>query len=121
MSLRNPASEVAELAEKSLTLLAHASNAVSCVTPASREIASYFVLPGIWCGPLVSPPSYQDVTSVVRFRALHLFSPATYWPSHLILNRNPRYGSNLVLLTVKRAISPSPRSVVRPTPGRPAG
>ena len=38
-------------------------------------------LPGIWCGPLESPPSYQGVTSVVRVNALHLLSPATDWPS----------------------------------------
>ncbi len=86
MSLRNVASDIAGSPWKLLTLLAQFSNVVSWVTPASSVIASYFVLPGIWCGPLESPPSYQGVTSVVRFNALHLLRPATDWPSTLILN-----------------------------------
>src|SRR3954471_2181504 len=107
-SLRNPASDIAASPWKLLTRLAQASKVRSWLTPASRLIGSYFDLPGIWCGPLESPPSYQGVTSVVRFRALHLLSPATYWPSHLILNLNPRYGSNRVVLTVNLAIGCSP-------------
>ena len=90
MSLRKVASDMAASPWKLLTLLAHSSKVVSCVTPASSVMASYLVLPGIWCGPLESPPSYQGVTSVVRLRAPHLFRPATYLPSHLILNLKPR-------------------------------
>ena len=86
MSLRKVASDIAASPWKLLTLLAQSSNVVSWVTPASSVIGSYLVLPGIWCGPLESPPSYHGVTSVVRLSALHLFRPATYWPSHLILN-----------------------------------
>src|ERR1700730_7518325 len=108
MSLRKLASDMAASPWELFTLVAPSSNVGSWLTPASKVIGSYFVLPGIWCGPLESPPSYQGVTSVVRLRALHLFSPATYWPSHLILNLNPRYGSNLVVLTVNLAIGRSP-------------
>src|SRR5262249_36907040 len=108
MSLRNVASDMAALPWKLFTLLAQSSKVVSWVTPASRVIGSYFVFPGIWCGPLESPPSYQGVTSVVFFSALHLLRPATYWLSILILKRNPRYGSNRVVLTVNLAICRSP-------------
>src|SRR4029077_8689153 len=104
MSLRKVASDIEASPAKLLTLFAHSSNARSWVMPASIVIGSYFDFPGIWCGPLESPPSYQGVTSVVRFSAPHLLNPATYWPSHFTLNRKPRYGSNRVLLTVNRAI-----------------
>src|SRR3954470_11393336 len=113
MSFRNVARDIDASPAKLLTLFAQSSNARSWVIPLSIVIASYFVLPGIWCGPLASPPSYQAVTSVVRFSAPHLLNPATYWPSHFTLNRNPRYGSNRVLLTVNRAIC-----VPLPSPGR---
>src|ERR1035441_4981978 len=108
MSLRKVASELAASPWKLFTLLAHSSKVVSCVTPASSAMASYFVLPGIWCGPLESPPSYQGVTSVVRFKAPHLLRPATYWPSHLILNLKPMKGSNRLLLTVNLGMDDSP-------------
>src|SRR5690349_7396741 len=104
MSLRNVASDMAASPWKLLTLFAQSSNAVSCVTPASIVIWPNFVLPGDRCGPLESPPSYHVVTSVVFVSAPHLLSPATYWPSHLILNRKPWYGSNRVLLTENFAI-----------------
>src|SRR3954447_19292348 len=120
MSLRNVASDIAAGPAKLFTLLAHSSKAVSRVTPASIVIASYFVLPGIWCGPLESPPSYQGVTSVVRLSALHLLRPATYWPSTLILNLNPRYGSNRVALTLNLGIGRSPSAGGRHSPGREA-
>src|SRR6266496_6419720 len=105
-SLRKFASDIAASPWKLLTRLAQSSKVRSKVTPASSVIGSYFVLPGIWCGPLASPPSYHGVTSVVRLSALHLFSAATAWPSTTTLKRNPRYGSKRVLLTVNLAIRP---------------
>ena len=66
------ANDIAASPWKLLTLLAQSSNAVSWVTPASSVIGSYLVCPGIWCGPLESPPSYQAVTSVVRLSATAL-------------------------------------------------
>src|SRR5947207_11430776 len=86
------------------TLFAHFSNSVSCVTPRSRVIASYSVRPGDFRLLLGSPPSRCFTTSVVRFKALHLLTPATYFPSHLRRNLKFLYGSNLCALTVNWAM-----------------
>ena len=59
------------------TLFAHDSNSVSCVTPRSSVIASYFVRPGDLRLVDGSPPSRCSTTSVVRFSALTLLMPAT--------------------------------------------
>src|SRR5436190_6040734 len=76
------------------TLLAHCSNSLSCVTPRSSVIASYSVRPGDLRVLLGSPPSRCFTTSVVRFSDPILLTPATYLPSHLILNLKFLYGSN---------------------------
>src|SRR3954470_11620972 len=81
------------------TLLAHFSNSVSCVTPRSRVMASYSVRPGDLRLELGSPPSRCLTTSVVRLSALHLLTPATYFPSHLRRNLKFLYGSNRCALT----------------------
>src|SRR5437764_11628955 len=75
------------------TLLAHFSNSVSWVTPRSKVMASYSVRPGDLRLLLGSPPSRCLTTSVVRFREPTLLIPATYLPSHLILNLKFLYGS----------------------------
>ena len=54
------------------TLFAHCSNSVSCVTPRSSVIASYFVRPGDLRLVDGSPPSRCSTTSVVRLSALTL-------------------------------------------------
>ena len=59
---------------------------MSWVTPRSSVIASYSVRPGDLRLELGSPPSRCFTTSVVRFSALTLLTPATYWPSHLTRN-----------------------------------
>ena len=59
------------------TRLAHASNSGSCVTPRSSVIGSYFVRPGDLRDVDGSPPSRCSTTSVVRFSALTLLTPAT--------------------------------------------
>src|SRR3954469_20211099 len=82
------------------TLFAHFSNSVSWVTPRSSEIASNSVFPGDLRLVLGSPPSRCLTTSVVRFRAPTLDTPATYRPSHLTRNLKFLYGSNRVVLTV---------------------
>src|SRR5437016_13610364 len=82
------------------TLFAHFSNSRSCVTPRSRVMASYSVRPGDLRLLLGSPPSRCLTTSVVRFSGLHLLTPATYLPSHLMRNLKFLYGSNRVVFTV---------------------
>src|SRR5436190_10197242 len=76
------------------TLLAHFSNSVSWVTPRSRVTASNSVRPGDLRVLLGSPPSRCFTTSVVRLSEPTLLTPATYRPSHLILNLKFLYGSN---------------------------
>src|SRR5262245_15090985 len=71
-------------------------------------MAWYVVLPGSLRLVLGSPASRHSVISVVRCRALHLWSPATYWLSHLILNLKLRYGSKRWVLTVNRATCSPP-------------
>src|SRR4051812_9333790 len=78
-------------------LLAHFSNSVSWVTPRSRVTASYSVRPGDFLLELGSPPSRCFTTSVVRFNALILLTPATYLPSHLMRNLKFLYGSKRVV------------------------
>src|SRR6266498_2048608 len=46
-----------------------------------------------------SPDSCQSTTSVLRLSALHLLRPATYLPSHMILNLKLRYGSRRCVFT----------------------
>src|SRR5215468_1678527 len=110
ISLRKHASAVsvprAEL--KFQVRLAHLTNSVSCVTPRSSVIASYFVRPGDLRLVLGSPPSRCSTTSVVRLRAPHLLIPATYRPSHFTRNLKFLYGSNLCGLTENCAICAPP-------------
>src|SRR5438046_10222847 len=68
------------------TLFAHCSNSLSCVTPRSSVIASNSVRPGDFLLLLGSPPSRCLTTSVVRFSALTLLTPATYLLSHFTRN-----------------------------------
>src|SRR4029077_7564614 len=89
------------------TLFAHASNSVSCVTPRSSVIASYFVRPGDLRPVLGSPPSRCSTTSVVRFSELTLLTPATSLPSHLTRNLKFLYGSKRCALTVNWAMTVS--------------
>src|SRR5436309_11455282 len=93
-------------APKFQTLLAHCSNSLSCVTPRSSVTASYSVRPGDLRLLLGSPPSRCFTTSVVRLRALHLLTPATYLPSHLTRNLKFLYGSKRLGLTVNSAMEP---------------
>src|SRR6185436_20673597 len=87
------------------TLFAHDSNSVSCVTPRSSVIASYFVRPGDLRLDDGSPPSRCSTTSVVRLSAPTLLIPATYLPSHLTRNLKFLYGSKRCALTVNCAIA----------------
>jgi hypothetical protein len=57
--------------------LAHFSKSVSWVTPRSSVIDSNEIALGMWRCVLGSFPSRCLTTSVVRFRALHLLTPAT--------------------------------------------
>src|SRR6266487_6598126 len=86
------------------TLFAHCSNSLSCVTPRSKVIASNSVRPGDFRLLLGSPPSRCLTTSVVRLRALHLLTPATYLPSHFTRNLKFLYGSNRCGLTLNCAM-----------------
>src|SRR5919106_5801479 len=86
-------------APKLQTLFAHFSNSVSWVTPRSSVIASYSVRPGDFRLLLGSPPSRCFTTSVVRFSALTLLTPATYRPSHFTRNLKFLYGSKRCALT----------------------
>src|SRR5205823_12875156 len=90
-------------APKFHTLFAHFSNSVSCVMPRSSVIASYFERPGDLRLMLGSPPSRCSTTSVVRFSAVTLLTPATYRPSHFTRNLKFLYGSSRVALTVNWA------------------
>src|SRR6266851_714643 len=87
------------------TLFAHRSNSGSCVTPRSRVIASNLLRPGDLRPVLGSPPSRCSTTSVVRFRALHLLTPATYLPSHFSRNLKFLYGSKRWGLTLNCAMT----------------
>src|SRR3977135_939389 len=75
------------------TLLDHCSKSLSWVTPRSRVMASYSVLPGDLRLLEGSPPSRCLTTSVVRLSALTLLMPATYLPSHFTRNLKFLYGS----------------------------
>src|SRR5579885_1789040 len=57
---------------------------------------------------MFSPASCHSVISVLRFSAVILLRPATYWPSHLTLKRKLRYGSNRLVLAFIRAIAAPP-------------
>src|ERR1700682_167856 len=94
-SLRKSANEPSapRPAPKFQTLLAHRSNAMSCVTPRSSVMASNSVRPGDLRLVLGSPPSRCFTTSVVFFRPPTLLTPATYFPSHLTRNLKFLYGS----------------------------
>src|ERR1044071_775545 len=81
------------------TLFAHFSNSVSCVTPRSSVIGSYFVRPGDLRDEEGSPPSRCSTTSVVRLSDDTLLMPATYRPSHFTRNLKFLYGSNRSALT----------------------
>src|SRR3989337_2524689 len=119
-SLRKSFRETSEPAPapKFHTLFAHASNSVSWVTPRSRVTGSYSVRPGDLWLVLGSPPSRCDTTSVVRRRALILLTPATYRPSHLILNLKFLYGSKRCGFTLNCAQAPPSPVGTRPeTPG----
>src|SRR5215471_5712127 len=107
MSLRKSCSEDSAPSPpwKSQTLLAHCSKSLSWVTPRSSVIASYSVRPGDFRLLLGSPPSRCLTTSVVRFSALTLLTPATYFPSHLTRNLKFLYGSKRVGLTVNSAMA----------------
>src|SRR6185295_18853460 len=86
------------------TLLAHCSNSLSCVTPRSKVIASYSVRPGDLRLLEGSPPSRCLTTSVVRFNALTLLTPATYLPSHFTRNLKFLYGSKRCAFTLNWAM-----------------
>src|SRR5436190_18213971 len=108
MSLRKSLSDtsVPRPAPKFQTLLAHSSNSTSWVTPRSRVMGSYLVRPGDLRPVLGSPPSRCSTTSVVRFRALTLLTPATYLPSHFKRNLKFLYGSKRCGLTLNCAMAP---------------
>src|SRR5215213_10892965 len=91
------------------TLFAHFSNSVSCVTPRSSVIASYFVRPGDLWLVLGLPPSRCSTSSVERLRADTLLTPATYRPSHRTRNLKFLYGSNRVGFTLNCATAASSR------------
>src|SRR6187551_2906810 len=97
-------------APKLHTLLAHASNSRSWVTPRSRVIASNSVRPGDLREVLGSPPSRCLTTSVVRLRPPTLLTPATYRLSHLTRNLKFLYGSKRLVLTVNCGMAVSPPS-----------
>src|SRR4051795_10552441 len=102
MSLRKSLSDTSDPRPlpKCHTLDAHASNSTSCVTPRSRVIGSNSERPGDLRDVDGSPPSRWRTTSVVRFKADTLDTPATYRPSHLTRNLKFLYGSNRVALTL---------------------
>src|SRR3954471_8923992 len=106
MSLRKSLSETSEPrpAPKFQTFPAQAVNSGSWVTPRSRVIASYSLRPGDLRLVLGSPPSRCFTTSVVRFRALILLTPATYFPSHFSRNLKFLYGSNRLVFTENLAM-----------------
>src|SRR6266404_2599373 len=106
MSLRKLLSETSAPRPdpKFQTLFAHCSNSLSWVTPRSRVMASYSVRPGDLRLLEGSPPSRCLTTSVVRFSALTLLMPATYFPSHFTRNLKFLYGSKRVALTLNWAM-----------------
>src|SRR5690349_4396913 len=76
------------------------SNSRSWVTPRSSVTGSNFQIVGDTRTVLGSPPSRWELTSVVRRSSEHLLQPATYLPSHLILNFMFLYGSKRNVLTL---------------------
>src|SRR6185437_8752007 len=106
MSLRKSCRETSDPRPepKFQTLFAHFSNSWSCVTPRSSVIASYSVRPGDLRLLLGSPPCRCETTSVVRFSAPILLTPATYRPSHFARNLKFLYGSKRDALTVNSDI-----------------
>src|ERR1700733_849225 len=95
MSLRKSFSETSEPspALKFQTLFAHCSNVVSCVSPRSSVMGSYFVRPGDLRLMLGSPPCRNSTTSVWRSSGPTCEIPATYLPSHFKRNLKFLYGS----------------------------
>src|SRR4030088_544794 len=67
-------------------------------------MASYLVRPGDFRRLLGSPPSRCSKTSVVRFSAVTLLTPATYFPFHFTRNLKFLYGSQRCALTVNCAM-----------------
>src|SRR5215212_8016858 len=107
MSLRKSLSDTSapRPEPKFQTLLAHCSNSLSWVTPRSSVTASNLLRPGDLRPVLGSPPSRCSTTSVVRFRALTLLTPATYLPSHFRRNLKFLYGSKRCGLTLNCAMT----------------
>src|ERR1700738_4151315 len=68
-------------------------------------MASNFCRPGDLCDVEGSPPLRCSTTSVVRFSAPTLLTPATYLPSHFTRNLKFLYGSKRCALTLKEAIT----------------
>src|SRR6266542_5648060 len=110
MSLRKSWSETSapSPAPKFQTLFAHCSKSMSWVTPRSSVIASYSVRPGDFLLLDGSPPSRCLTTSVVRFSAPTLLTPATERPSHFTRNLKFLYGSKRCGLTLNCAIDVPP-------------
>src|SRR5829696_8782880 len=102
MSLRKSLSDTSEPRPlpKFQILFAHCSNSRSWVTPRSSVIASNSDRPGDFRLLLGSPPSRCLTTSVVRFSAPTLLTPATYRPSHFTRNLKFLYGSKRVAFTL---------------------
>src|SRR6266540_1477001 len=110
MSLRKSFSETslpepAPVVPICYTLFIHLANSGSWETPCSMLKASYSVRPGDLRLLLGSPPSRCLTTSVVRLSALHLLTPATYLPSHLMRNLKFLYGSKRWALAGKVGIA----------------
>src|SRR5215212_3549294 len=120
MSLRKSLSDTSEPRPlpKFQILFAHCSNSRSWVTPRSSVIASNSDRPGDFRLVLGSPPSRCLTTSVVRFRAVILLTPATYFPSHLTRNLKFLYGSNRDWLVANWGMGCGPREAVRRRLGR---
>src|SRR6266545_1371546 len=109
MSLRKSFSELSapSPALRFQTLAAQRSNSTSCVTPRSSVIASNSVRPGDLRLLFGSPPCRCRTTSVVRFRAVILLTPATNRPSHLMRNLKFLYGSKRCVFTANSGIGAS--------------
>src|SRR6266478_6179911 len=95
MSFRKFARETSDpsAAPKFQTKPAQSWKLRSWVRPRSSVMASNLFLPGDLWDVEGSPPSRCSTTSVVRFRLLHLLTPATYFPSHFKRNLKFLYGS----------------------------
>src|ERR1700755_3641561 len=108
MFFRVLASDTSEprLAPKFHTSPAQSWKFMSCVSPRSSVIASYFERPGDLSDIDGSPPLRCSTTSVVRFMPLTLLTAATYCPSHLSLNLKFLYGSRRVGFAGKIAMIP---------------